>query len=518
MSNNYIDILFINNNDIRYIKPNIKWRKQTSTLYKKKGNSIKNLIDDKITDQLNDEFKDQIKYFGYKSNSNNTIFIFKLNDKIISNNVKFPNIINKAHNLSKKKTGTYICFSMNNQTYYFDNIKITSKVLNNSVYLSDENIMNVPNNELNHEKIKTASNNELNDKNSYIKEKLTNDLNHKSSNNNFKDSIKDNLYVNSDGDSNDEYDEEVDIDDDMGDGIDDDDNDKDDDNDDDDDDDVDDDNDDDDEEDEDIDVDIDNISTNDISDYDSETTDFSDINSDKNFVVKLDYKKKSKSKKEKEIRKKKPINSSSNNSGNGNISITLKTHGNLNIINDILDEETTIVTDVSKLHSNRIKNISIFNKLDITKKNIQIIEQSIYNYTINKCINRLIIPTWDNDMFNTIYFNKSISIFTNLFKKSYVKNYNLIDKVKKNQLDLKNIAFLEPFELFPEKYQDIIEEKIKREQIIKNAIKQSATNQFKCPRCKQCQATYVQVQTRSADEPMTTFITCQVCGKQWKQY
>ncbi len=103
MSNNYIDILFINNNDIRYIKPNIKWRKQTSTLYKKKGNSIKNLIDDKITDQLNDEFKDQIKYFGYKSNSNNTIFIFKLNDKIISNNVKFPNIINKAHNLSKKK-------------------------------------------------------------------------------------------------------------------------------------------------------------------------------------------------------------------------------------------------------------------------------------------------------------------------------------------------------------------------------------------------------------------------------
>ena len=48
------------------------------------------------------------------------------------------------------------------------------------------------------------------------------------------------------------------------------------------------------------------------------------------------------------------------------------------------------------------------------------------------------------------------------------------------------------------------------------ALMQSATDQFSCPRCKARKANYVQVQTRSADEPMTTFITCLECGKKWK--
>lgn len=39
----------------------------------------------------------------------------------------------------------------------------------------------------------------------------------------------------------------------------------------------------------------------------------------------------------------------------------------------------------------------------------------------------------------------------------------------------------------------------------------------KCPRCRNDEATYYEKQTRSADEPMTYFITCTACGKTWKQ-
>ena len=35
----------------------------------------------------------------------------------------------------------------------------------------------------------------------------------------------------------------------------------------------------------------------------------------------------------------------------------------------------------------------------------------------------------------------------------------------------------------------------------------ASTNMFKCARCKKNQCTYFQMQTRSADEPMTTFVT-----------
>jgi len=39
---------------------------------------------------------------------------------------------------------------------------------------------------------------------------------------------------------------------------------------------------------------------------------------------------------------------------------------------------------------------------------------------------------------------------------------------------------------------------------------------FKCGKCKSMKTTYYQMQTRSADEPMTTYVTCENCGNRWK--
>ena len=50
----------------------------------------------------------------------------------------------------------------------------------------------------------------------------------------------------------------------------------------------------------------------------------------------------------------------------------------------------------------------------------------------------------------------------------------------------------------------IIQEKIEGQSLIQ------------CHSCKQYQVTYYEMQTRSADEPMTCFCTCQNCGKKWK--
>eukprot|EP01060_Flectonema_neradi_P004643 TRINITY_DN13013_c1_g1_i1.p1 TRINITY_DN13013_c1_g1~~TRINITY_DN13013_c1_g1_i1.p1 ORF type:complete len:582 (+),score=126.56 TRINITY_DN13013_c1_g1_i1:33-1778(+) len=46
--------------------------------------------------------------------------------------------------------------------------------------------------------------------------------------------------------------------------------------------------------------------------------------------------------------------------------------------------------------------------------------------------------------------------------------------------------------------------------------KPAITRQFKCGRCKQNKTVYTQLQTRSADEPMTTFVNCVNCGNAWK--
>jgi len=44
----------------------------------------------------------------------------------------------------------------------------------------------------------------------------------------------------------------------------------------------------------------------------------------------------------------------------------------------------------------------------------------------------------------------------------------------------------------------------------------SISDALRCGRCGQRKVSYSQAQTRSADEPMTTFCECTVCGNRWK--
>ncbi len=63
-----------------------------------------------------------------------------------------------------------------------------------------------------------------------------------------------------------------------------------------------------------------------------------------------------------------------------------------------------------------------------------------------------------------------------------------------------------------------IEEKIHKD-LRKDFLKKEIQDQdgiFKCDRCKSMKTTYYQMQTRSADEPMTVFVSCVSCGKNWK--
>jgi len=63
-----------------------------------------------------------------------------------------------------------------------------------------------------------------------------------------------------------------------------------------------------------------------------------------------------------------------------------------------------------------------------------------------------------------------------------------------------------------------------REKFVKEGINDSQlatvqgtkTDLLKCNKCHQRNCTYSQIQTRSADEPMTTFVLCNHCGNRWK--
>lgn len=87
---------------------------------------------------------------------------------------------------------------------------------------------------------------------------------------------------------------------------------------------------------------------------------------------------------------------------------------------------------------------------------------------------------------------------------------------------------LPPEKLISMEPQELASAEVKRarEQARKDAIDAArcdwddggaTVDMFRCGKCKQRKTTFYQLQTRSADEPMTTFITCKVCGNKWRE-
>ena len=78
----------------------------------------------------------------------------------------------------------------------------------------------------------------------------------------------------------------------------------------------------------------------------------------------------------------------------------------------------------------------------------------------------------------------------------------------------REIAYLQHHQLDGENWDALISRKKLREEKMKNA---STTDAYPCRKCKKRKAYVFRFQTRSADEPMTTFIRCLVCGNTQRQ-
>lgn len=141
------------------------------------------------------------------------------------------------------------------------------------------------------------------------------------------------------------------------------------------------------------------------------------------------------------------------------------------------------------------------------------IEKTVYNWSVKSFKD----PSWENREFVSRYKHKALSIKFNLSQKS---NYEMIEKIKKGDVDFKRIVFMEPEEIWPNGPVAIRKKQIKideeRKYMSQNEIENFPDGLFTCGKCKKKKTTYYQLQTRSADEPMTTYVTCILCNKNWK--
>ncbi|KAF2030022.1 transcription elongation factor [Setomelanomma holmii] len=116
---------------------------------------------------------------------------------------------------------------------------------------------------------------------------------------------------------------------------------------------------------------------------------------------------------------------------------------------------------------------------------------------------------------NDEYKNKIRSLFQNLKNKS---NPNLREDVFSGKIAPKRFVTMSHDEMKSDarKAEDEKLEKENMNQAMVAQVEKSISKDFVCGKCKQRKVAYSQAQTRSADEPMTTFCECMNCGNRWK--
>ena len=152
-----------------------------------------------------------------------------------------------------------------------------------------------------------------------------------------------------------------------------------------------------------------------------------------------------------------------------------------------------------------------------TKENIRSLEQSIYEAAYNYAQKNYVARSWKSPVFVEIYRQIVRAIMSNIHPDSPVKNPRLLSRVIDGEFKLNEIPNMTAYDMFPEKWFELKDKLLQREQKILEGNKSRATDQFKCRRCQKRECTYYELQTRSADEPMTCFISCLNCGKEWRQ-
>ena len=145
-----------------------------------------------------------------------------------------------------------------------------------------------------------------------------------------------------------------------------------------------------------------------------------------------------------------------------------------------------------------------------------LVEKGVYSYTLNQSSKLGIMKKWSNEHFKNLYLHKIMSIYLNLNPDSYLGNTRLLQRLKEKEFEPDKLASMTPQHIFPEQWKDLIDTKSKIDKMLYETRTETATDIYKCGRCKKRMCSYYQLQTRSADEPMTTFVTCLNCGKRWK--
>lgn len=152
----------------------------------------------------------------------------------------------------------------------------------------------------------------------------------------------------------------------------------------------------------------------------------------------------------------------------------------------------------------------LFQCYKLSKLQIQDLEIGIYNGSIDYAMEHQIPLSWNSDVFKEVYLTKVKQMYSNL------RNKRLLKRLQDKEFAPHELASFRPENMYPEIWKDILDKESLRNKAAYEPSAVANTDRYTCSKCKKNKCSYYELQTRSADEPMTTFITCLHCGHRWK--
>jgi len=130
------------------------------------------------------------------------------------------------------------------------------------------------------------------------------------------------------------------------------------------------------------------------------------------------------------------------------------------------------------------------------------VETAILTKCVKDSQDWFIDQSWDNPVFLNLYRNRAIDLY----------RYRQLMPTMSTEAFVNSTPMIQN----PERWAEIAES-ISQKDTATHSKKQTASINMHCRRCKKkTRCDYYQMQTRSADEPMTTFVTCLDCDLRWK--
>ena len=144
------------------------------------------------------------------------------------------------------------------------------------------------------------------------------------------------------------------------------------------------------------------------------------------------------------------------------------------------------------------------------------VERGVFNACLSYADTHGVPRDWNVVGFRALYDAKARSAIVNVNANN---NADLRARIDAGDFKPHELAFMPPEVRMPKRWTAIEERAAIRSQLIASGDALAGvvawSDRYKCGKCKQRKCKYTEVQTRSADEPMTILVRC-YCGNRWR--